>query len=45
MTKYEILHTRLGEVLELIDCAAIAAGAEPKQGAAAMRYEDAIRVR
>lgn len=44
MEKYEILHTRLGEMLELIDCAAIAAGAEPKQGAA-MRYEDAIRVR
>lgn len=45
MGKYEILHTRLGEMLELIDCAAIANGAEPKQGTAAMRYEDAIRVR
>ena len=45
MTKYEILHTRLGEMLEMMDCAAIAAGAEPKGGTAVMRYEDAIRVR
>lgn len=45
MSKYEILHTRMGEMLEMIDCAAIAAGAEPKQAAEAMRYEDAIQVR
>lgn len=30
MTKREILATRLGEMLDMLDCNAIAHGAEPK---------------
>lgn len=43
MGKREILHTRLGEMLDMIDCHAIANGAEPKQ--APLSFEDAIALR
>lgn len=44
MGRYEILHTRLGEMLEMIDCHAIANGAEPKRSRK-LAYEDAIKLR
>ena len=43
MSRYEIMHTRLGEMLEMIDCHAIANGADPKQKA--LSFEDALRLR
>lgn len=42
MGKGEILHTRIGEILEMIDCHAIANGAEPKDSAAPMSLADAL---
>ncbi len=45
MSRYEILHTRLGEMLEMLDCRAIANGAEPKTQAAPMRFEDVMKLR
>lgn len=44
MSKGEILHTRLGEMFEMLDCHAIANGAKPKRDAR-MSYDEAIRVR
>lgn len=44
MSKNEILHTRLGEMFEMLDCHAIANGAEPKRNAL-LSYDEAIRVR
>ncbi len=43
MHKNEILHARLGEMLDMIDCHAIANGAEPKQ--TPMSFDDAIALR
>ena len=42
MGKGEILHTRIGEILEMIDCDAIAHGAEPKESVAPMSLADAL---
>lgn len=44
MNKYEILHTRLGEMLEMIDCHAIANGADPKRQGI-RNFDDALKVR
>lgn len=44
MTKPEILHTRLGEMFEMLDCHAIANGADPKRNAK-LSYDEAIKVR
>ena len=43
MGRYEIMHTRLGEMLEMIDCHAIANGAEPKRKP--LSFEDALKLR
>ena len=45
MGRGEIMHTRLGEMLEMIDCHAIANGAKPKNAPAPMRFEDAMKLR
>ena len=45
MGKGEIMHTRLGEMMEMIDCHAIANGAESKNAPAPMSFEDAIKLR
>lgn len=45
MQKQEILHTRVGEMMEMIDCHAIANGAEPKHKAGPMSFEDAMKLR
>lgn len=45
MGKCEILHTRLGEMLEMIDCHAIANGAKPKPVAAPMSFDEALKLR
>lgn len=45
MSRFEILHTRLGEMLEMLDCHAIAHGAEPKCQKSPMTFEDAIKLR
>lgn len=45
MSKCEILHTRIGEILEMIDCHAIANGAKPKTATAPMSFDEAIRLR
>ena len=45
MGKSEILHTRLGEMLEMIDCHAIANGAKPKPIAAPMSFDEALKLR
>ena len=45
MGRGEIMHTRLGEMLEMIDCHAIANGAEPKRTSAPMSFEDAMKLR
>ena len=46
MGKGEIMHTRLGEMLEMIDCHAIIAnGAKPKNAPAPMSFEDAMKLR
>lgn len=44
MTRWEVLHTRLGEMMELMDCHAIAHGAEPKRRAV-LSYDEAMKVR
>ena len=44
MQKTEILHTRIGEMFEMIDCSAIAHGADPV-GQAITDYDDAINMR
>lgn len=43
MQKYEVLHTRLGEMLEMIDCHAIANGAAPQKRK--LTYDEAIQMR
>lgn len=45
MAKGEILHTRLGEMAEMIDCHAIANGADPKGAAAPKSFEEIIKLR
>lgn len=45
MSRFEILHTRLGEMLEMLDCHAIANGAEPKTEKKALSFEEAIMLR
>ena len=45
MGKGEVMHTRLGEMLEMIDCHAIANGAKPKNAPAPMSFEDAMKLR
>lgn len=45
MDKGEIMRTRLGEMLEMIDCHAIANGAKPKNASAPMRFEDVMKLR
>lgn len=45
MDKGEILRTRLGEMLEMIDCHAIANGAKPKKSPAPMSFEDVMKLR
>lgn len=44
MSKGEVLHTRLGDMFELMDCHAIANGAEPKRRAI-QSFDDALKVR
>ena len=43
MGRYEIMHTRLGEMLEMLDCHAIANGAEVRQEP--MSFEDILELR
>lgn len=43
MGRYEIMHTRLGEMLEMIDCHAIANGVDPKQKE--LSFEEALGLR
>lgn len=43
MDKREILHTRIGELLEMIDCHAIANGADPK--AQKMSLDEMMKLR
>lgn len=45
MDKREALHTPVGEMLDLIDCHAIANGAVPKYKNSVSNYDDAIQVR
>ena len=45
MGKSEIMHTRLGEMLEMIDCHAIANGAEPKKATAPMSFDEVMKLR
>lgn len=45
MQKQEILHTRVGEMLEMIDCHAIANGAEPKNKSVSMSFEEVMKLR
>lgn len=45
MQKSEILHTRVGEMLEMIDCHAIANGVEPKVHNAPMSFIEALNLR
>lgn len=45
MQKQEILHTRIGEMLEMIDCHAIANGADPKSKAIPMSFDDVMKLR
>ena len=45
MSKGEILSTRIGEMLDLIDCYAIAHGAEPAKKKKTMTYDEAISLR
>ena len=44
MGRNEIMHTRLGEMLEQIDCHAIANGADPKCSVN-LSFEDALKLR
>lgn len=39
------MHTRLGEMLEMIDCHAIANGAEPKKARAPKSFEEVMKLR
>lgn len=39
------MHTRLGEMLEMIDCHAIANGAEPKKATAPMSFDEVMKLR
>ena len=39
------MHTRLGEMLEMIDCHAIANGANPKNAPAPMSFDDFMKLR
>lgn len=43
MGRNEIMHTRLGEMLEMLDCHAIANGAEPK--GKPLSFEEALELR
>lgn len=46
MGRSEILHTRLGEMLEMIDCHAIAAGgAKVKNAPEPMPFEEVMKLR
>ena len=45
MGRSEIMSTRLGEMMEMIDCHAIANGAEPKKASAPMSFDDALKLR
>ena len=45
MGRSEIMHTRLGEMLEMIDCHAIANGAEPKKATAPMSFDEVMKLR
>ena len=45
MQKGEILHTCIGEMLEMIDCHAIANGAEPKAKKNPMSFIEALSLR
>ena len=45
MQKGEILHTRIGEMLEMIDCHAIANGAEPKTKKTPMSFMEVLNLR
>lgn len=45
MSRREIMATRLGEMMEMIDCHAIAHGAEVKSRAVPMSFDEAIRMR
>lgn len=44
MTRREILGTRLGEMFEMLDCHAIAHGADPKRDMVTS-YDEAMNVR
>ena len=44
MGKQEILHTRIGEMFEMMACHAIANGADPKRRPIES-FDDALRVR
>lgn len=45
MDKREAMHSPVGEILDLIDCHAIANGAVPKLQNYVSGYDDAIKVR
>lgn len=46
MDKHDVLLTRYGEMLDLIDCLSIYNGAaEPKRQAVALSYDEAIALR
>ena len=45
MAKGEILHTRLGEMLEMIDCHAIASGGATPKNSATMTYDEVMELR
>lgn len=46
MQKYEILHTRLGEMFEMMDCHAIANGCgEKEKKDTRMSFDDAMKLR
>jgi len=45
MQKGEILHTRVGEMMEMIDCHAIANGADPKVKKAPTSFIEALSLR
>lgn len=45
MEKGEILHTRLGEMLEMIDCHAIASGSATPKNSTAMTYDEVMELR
>lgn len=45
MGKGEILHTRLGEMLEMIDCNAIASGAAKPKNSTTLTYDEVMKLR